>query len=116
MACPRGGVVPWVWVEISRPDSRGSMMQRPQRTRSEMREHATVRQGQVVPAEFIGMVASQQKTYLAEEPVSNHDELMCEGGGCAVVVCGLGEGSLKPRCLISAHRSTFVCSLNGGEF
>lgn len=34
-------------------------------------------QGRVVPAEFIGVVKSQQGVYLEGEPVSNHDELMC---------------------------------------
>lgn len=34
-------------------------------------------QGRVVPAEFIGVVKSQQSVYLKGELVSNHDELMC---------------------------------------
>jgi glucose-6-phosphate isomerase len=36
-----------------------------------------IHQGRVVPAEFIGVVKSQQSVYLKGEIVSNHDELMC---------------------------------------
>ncbi|KAL6779793.1 PGI1B [Auxenochlorella protothecoides x Auxenochlorella symbiontica] len=36
-----------------------------------------IHQGRVVPAEFIGVVKSQQSVYLKGELVSNHDELMC---------------------------------------
>lgn len=36
-----------------------------------------IHQGRVVPAEFIGIVKSQQSVYLKGEDVSNHDELMC---------------------------------------
>jgi glucose-6-phosphate isomerase len=36
-----------------------------------------IHQGRVVPAEFIGIVKSQQSVYLKGEVVSNHDELMC---------------------------------------
>ena len=36
-----------------------------------------IHQGRVVPAEFIGVVKSQQSVYLKGEEVSNHDELMC---------------------------------------
>ena len=35
-----------------------------------------IHQGRVVPAEFIGLVKSQQSVYLKGEAVSNHDELM----------------------------------------
>ena len=34
-------------------------------------------QGRVVPAEFIGVAAAQQDAYLPGEPVSSHEELMC---------------------------------------
>ena len=36
-----------------------------------------IHQGRVIPAEFIGVVKSQQSVYLKGEIVSNHDELMC---------------------------------------
>lgn len=36
-----------------------------------------IHQGRPVPAEFIGVVRSQQSVYLKGEIVSNHDELMC---------------------------------------
>lgn len=36
-----------------------------------------IHQGRTVPAEFIGVVKSQQSVYLKGETVSNHDELMC---------------------------------------
>jgi glucose-6-phosphate isomerase len=36
-----------------------------------------IHQGRVVPAEFIGVIRSQQSVYLKGEIVSNHDELMC---------------------------------------
>jgi glucose-6-phosphate isomerase len=36
-----------------------------------------VHQGRVVPAEFIGVISSQQDIYLNGEPVSSHEELMC---------------------------------------
>eukprot|EP00232_Nephroselmis_pyriformis_P023375 CAMPEP_0182861104 /NCGR_PEP_ID=MMETSP0034_2-20130328/5303_1 /TAXON_ID=156128 /ORGANISM="Nephroselmis pyriformis, Strain CCMP717" /LENGTH=559 /DNA_ID=CAMNT_0024992993 /DNA_START=27 /DNA_END=1706 /DNA_ORIENTATION=+ len=36
-----------------------------------------IHQGRVVPCDFIGSVKSQQGVYLEGEPVSNHDELMC---------------------------------------
>ena len=34
-------------------------------------------QGRVVPAEFVGVITSQQDVYLAGDPVSSHEELMC---------------------------------------
>ena len=34
-------------------------------------------QGRIVPAEFVGVIASQQDVYLSGEPVSSHEELMC---------------------------------------
>ena len=36
-----------------------------------------IHQGRCVPAEFIGVIKSQQSVYLRGEIVSNHDELMC---------------------------------------
>ena len=36
-----------------------------------------IHQGRVIPAEFIGVIKSQQSVYLKGEIVSNHDELMC---------------------------------------
>jgi len=36
-----------------------------------------IHQGRPVPAEFIGVIKSQQSVYLKGEVVSNHDELMC---------------------------------------
>ncbi|KAL4431020.1 hypothetical protein ABPG75_006276 [Micractinium tetrahymenae] len=36
-----------------------------------------IHQGRVIPAEFIGVVASQQDVYLQGEKVSSHEELMC---------------------------------------
>ncbi|GAB4817678.1 hypothetical protein N2152v2_004724 [Parachlorella kessleri] len=36
-----------------------------------------VHQGRVVPAEFVGVVRSQQDVYLKGEKVSSHEELMC---------------------------------------
>jgi glucose-6-phosphate isomerase len=36
-----------------------------------------IHQGRPVPAEFIGIIKSQQSVYLKGEVVSNHDELMC---------------------------------------
>lgn len=36
-----------------------------------------IHQGRPVPAEFIGVIRSQQSVYLKGEIVSNHDELMC---------------------------------------
>jgi glucose-6-phosphate isomerase len=36
-----------------------------------------IHQGRIVPAEFIGVIKSQQSVYLKDEIVSNHDELMC---------------------------------------
>lgn len=34
-------------------------------------------QGRVVPADFVGVIAPQTPIHLAGEPVSNHEELMC---------------------------------------
>lgn len=36
-----------------------------------------IHQGRPVPAEFLGVIKSQQSVYLKGEVVSNHDELMC---------------------------------------
>ncbi|KAL4426849.1 hypothetical protein ABPG77_006635 [Micractinium sp. CCAP 211/92] len=36
-----------------------------------------IHQGRVIPAEFVGVVRSQQDVYLQGEKVSNHEELMC---------------------------------------
>eukprot|EP00887_Chlorella_sp_A99_P005656 scaffold1.g5656.t1 len=36
-----------------------------------------IHQGRVIPAEFIGVVRSQQDVYLQGEKVSSHEELMC---------------------------------------
>ena len=36
-----------------------------------------IHQGRVVPCDFIGAVKSQQNVHLANDTVSNHDELMC---------------------------------------
>ena len=36
-----------------------------------------IHQGRIIPAEFIGVIKSQQSVYLKDEIVSNHDELMC---------------------------------------
>lgn len=36
-----------------------------------------IHQGRTIPAEFIGVIKSQQSVYLKNEIVSNHDELMC---------------------------------------
>jgi glucose-6-phosphate isomerase len=36
-----------------------------------------IHQGRVIPCEFIGIIKSQQAVFLKGEPISNHDELMC---------------------------------------
>ncbi|XP_024528402.1 glucose-6-phosphate isomerase, cytosolic [Selaginella moellendorffii] len=36
-----------------------------------------IHQGRIIPCDFVGIIKSQQPMYLSGEPVSNHDELMC---------------------------------------
>lgn len=57
-----------------------------------------VHQGRVVPAEFIGLIASQQDIYLNGEPVSSHEELMCNFFAQPdALAVGLGPEDLKAQ-------------------
>lgn len=55
-----------------------------------------IHQGRVVPAEFIGVIRSQQSVYLKGEIVSNHDELMCNFFAQADALA-FGKGEIELR-------------------